>query len=199
MRNTDYYPQEYTQARQSGFTLTEILITLSISAILISSAAPVFSQILLNNRAVSLTNNLLTALQISRSEAIKRNQDVTICKSSDSLTCSGSWSDGWIIFSDVDHDRRLDVLDGDTLIQVQRYEGIEFSISWNAFRSDNYIQFSSQGFIHSNNGTFKLCPPDNDVHYARAIIINRVGRARVSKDLDNDGVHEDSRGRALVC
>ena len=198
MRNI-YHPRIPLQAKKSGFTLTELLVTLSISSILIASAAPVFSQILLNNRAVSLTNNLLTALQISRSEAIKRNQDVTICKSSDSLTCSGSWSDGWIIFSDVDHDRRLDVLNGDTLIQVQRYEGIEFSISWNAFRSDNYIQFSSQGFIHSNNGTFKLCPPDNDVHYARAIIINRVGRARVSKDSDNDGVHEDSRGRALVC
>ncbi len=187
------------QAKQSGFTLTELLVTLSISSILIASAAPVFSQILLNNRAVSLTNNLITALQIARSEAIKRNQDVTICKSNDSLTCSGNWSDGWIIFSDIDHDRRLDVLNGDTLIQVQKYTGIEFSISWNAFRSDNYIQYNAHGFIHSNNGTFKLCPPDNDVHYARAIIINRVGRARVSKDSDNDGVHEDSRGRALVC
>ncbi len=198
MRNI-YHPRISLQAKQSGFTLIELLVTLSISSILIASAAPVFSQILLNNRAVSLTNNLITALQIARSEAIKRNQDVTICKSSDSLTCSGSWSDGWIIFSDIDHDRQLDVLNGDTLIQVQKYAGIEFSISWNAFRSDNYIQYNAHGFIHSNNGTFKLCPPDNDVHYARAIIINRVGRARVSKDSDNDGVHEDSRGRALVC
>jgi len=198
MRYT-YYPRKSLQAKQSGFTLTELVLTLAISSILVSSAAPAFRGLLLNNRAVSLTNNLITALQIARSEAIKRNQDVTICKSSDSLTCSGSWSDGWIIFSDIDHDRRLDELNGDTLIQVQKYAGIEFSISWNAFRSDNYIQYNAHGFIHSNNGTFKLCPPDNNVHYARAIIINRVGRARASKDSDNDGVHEDSRGRALVC
>ena len=198
MRYTNY-PRQCQQAILNGFTLTELLVTLSITSILLTSATPMFSGILLNNRAASLTNNLLTALQAARSEAIKRNQDVTICKSSDSLTCSGNWSDGWIIFSDIDHDRRLDVLNGDTLIQAQKYAGIEFSINWNAFRSDNYIQYSSEGFIHSNNGTFKLCPPDNDAHYARAIIINRVGRARVSIDSDNDGIHEDSRGRPLSC
>lgn len=192
-------PSNYQHAKKNGFSLTELLVTLSITSILLTSAAPMFRGILLNNRAASLTNNLLTALQIARSEAIKRNQDVTICKSNDSQTCSGNWSDGWIIFSDLDHDRRLDVLNGDSLIQVQKYAGIEFHINWNAFRSDNYIQYSAEGFIHSNNGTFSLCPPGNDAHYARAIIINRVGRARVSIDSDNDGIHEDGRGRPLSC
>ena len=184
---------------QYAFTLTELLITISITSILLGSSAPLFTGIIMNNRVVSISNGLLTALHIARSEAVKRNQDVTLCKSSDSLSCGGSWSDGWIIFSDFDHDRRLDPVDGDTLLYTKKFERLEFVISWNAFRSDNYIQYNSQGFIHSNNGTFKLCPPNNDVHYARAIIINRVGRARVSADSNNDGVHEDSRGRALVC
>ena len=184
---------------QYAFTLTELLITISITSILLGSSAPLFTGIIMNNRVVSISNGLLTTLHMARSEAVKRNQDVTLCKSSDSLSCGGSWSDGWIIFSDFDHDRRLDLVDGDTLLYTKKFERLEFVISWNAFRSDNYIQYNSQGFIHSNNGTFKLCPPNNDVHYARAIIINRVGRARVSADSNNDGVHEDSRGRALVC
>jgi type IV fimbrial biogenesis protein FimT len=185
--------------KQFAFSLTELLVTLSISFILLGSSAPLFTGILMNNRVVTISNDLLTALQIARSEAIKRNQDVTLCKSSDSQSCGGNWSDGWIIFSDIDHDRRLDLHDGDTLINIKKFSSLTYDISWNAFRSDNYIQYNAHGFIHSNNGTFKLCPPDNNVHYARAIIINRVGRARVSSDSNNDGVHEDSRGRALVC
>ena len=191
--------RKYPRQWQSAYSLIEILATLSIVSILASSAAPLFTGILMNNKAASISNELITALQIARSEAVKRNQDVTLCKSSDSLSCGGSWSDGWIIFSDNDHDRHLDTDDGDTLIYTKEFKGLLFDISWNAFRSDNYIQYNSQGTIHSNNGTFKLCPPDNNVNYARAIIINRVGRARVSKDSDNDGIHEDSRGRALVC
>ena len=197
--NQFYTTREYPRLRQTAFSLTELLLTLTISSILLGSSIPFFTGILMNNRAVTISNDLLTALQIARSEAVKRNQDFTLCKSSDSLSCGGSWSDGWIIFSDIDHDRRLDLLDGDTLLYAKRFTDMGFDISWNAFRSDNYIQYNAHGFIHSNNGTFRLCPPDNNVHYARAIIINRVGRARVSKDSNNDGVHEDSRGRALVC
>ncbi|MCK5360406.1 MAG: GspH/FimT family pseudopilin [Gammaproteobacteria bacterium] len=194
-----YTIQMATGRRQYAFTLTELLVTLSITSILLGSSAPLFTGIIMNNRVVTISNDLLTALQVARSEAVKRNQDVTLCKSADSLSCGGNWSDGWIIFSDKDHDRRLDPVDGDTLLYTKKFDSLEYFISWNAFRSDNYIQYNAQGFIHSNNGTFKLCPPDNDVHYARAIIINRVGRARVSADSNNDGVHEDSRGRALVC
>jgi type IV fimbrial biogenesis protein FimT len=151
------------------------------------------------NRAASLSNELLTAMQQARSEAIKRNTDITVCKSSEPTRCIGNWTDGWIMFSDVDRDRHLDRIDGDELVTVKQLGGIRFSIKWNGFRSDNYIQFSPLGHIHDNNGTFSLCPPDKDNRYARAIIVNRLGRARVSKDNDHDGIHEDSYGNPIDC
>lgn len=185
--------------QQAGYSLIELLVALTVSAILLASATPMFAGILMNNRAVTLANNLLTSLQVARFEAIKRNRDITICKSNDAISCSGSWSDGWIIFSDFNNNRRLDTTDGEKIIEVKKLSNAEFSINWNAFRSDTYIQYNSLGFIHSNNGTFKLCPPNRDARYARAVIINRLGRARVSRDTDKDGIHEDSRGRALSC
>ena len=194
LQSSNYQPEN-----QQGFTLTELLVTLSVTAILIASTAPMFVSMLLNNRATTLANNLLASLQVTRLEAIKRSRDITICKSNDAVSCGGSWSDGWIIFSDNNNNKRLDAADGDTLIQIKKLSGIKFNINWNAFRSDTYIQYNALGYIHSNNGTFSLCPPDHDARYARAIIINRVGRARVSRDTDHDGIHEDSRGRPLSC
>ena len=184
---------------QKGFTLSEILVTLSISALLISAAIPDFTGLLMRNRAASLTNSLLTSLLLARSEAIKKNREVTLCKSTDSLACNGNWSDGWIIFSDVDGDRRLDSADGDQLLAVEHDTGVSFNITWNGFRSDNYIQFSPLGSIHSNNGTFILCPPGKDNHYARAVVVNRLGRARASRDNDSDGIHEDGYGNPIDC
>ena len=182
-----------------GFTLAELIVSLSILAIMLALAVPSFGNIVKSNRAAALVNDLLTDLHIARSEAIKRNQPVTMCKSSDRQTCTGNWGDGWIIFSDMDRNRKIDNDQGDRLLAISDAIGNSLNVSWNAFRSDNYVQFSSMGFIHSNNGTFKVCPPDNDVRQARAVIINRVGRARVSSDRDDDGVHEDARRRPLAC
>jgi type IV fimbrial biogenesis protein FimT len=182
-----------------GFTLAEMVISLSILAVIITLAVPSFANLVKSNRASALTNNLLTSLHMARSESIRQNRPVTMCKSSDRLHCSGRWGDGWILFSDADRNRRIDADQGDRMLAVADAVGSSLKLSWNGFRSDNYVQFSSMGFIHSNNGTFKICPPDNDVRQARAVIINRVGRARVSSDRDNDGIHEDARGKPLVC
>jgi type IV fimbrial biogenesis protein FimT len=187
------------QVFQAGLSLSEILVTLSIASILVTSALPDLSDLLMANRVATLSNELLAAMQLTRSEAIKRNMDVTICKSNNATSCSGHWSDGWIIFVDRDGDKQLDPADGDTLIRIHTLDEKRFNITWNAFRSDNYIRYSAQGFIHSNNGTFILCPSDRDARHARAIIINRVGRARVSRDSNKDGIHENSRGLPLVC
>lgn len=182
-----------------GFTLAELIVSLSILAIMLALAVPSFGNIVKSNRAAAFTNDLLTDLHVARSEAIRRNQPVTMCKSEDRQSCSGNWGDGWIIFSDANRDRTIDGDQGDKLLATSDAVGKSLKLNWNAFRSDNYIQFSSMGFIHSNNGTFKICPPDNDARQARAVIINRVGRARVSSDKNGDGIHEDARGRPLVC
>jgi type IV fimbrial biogenesis protein FimT len=186
-------------ALQCGFSLAEILVTLSIATVLASITIPGFNSVLMNNRATALSNNLVTAMHVARSEAVKRNTDVTFCKSNDSSSCSGSWSDGWILFSDHDGDRIRDAGDGDEIITVYPPVDVDFGISWNGFRSNNFLRFSPQGFIYSNNGTFILCPPDDDNHHARAVIVNRLGRARISKDNDRDGIHEDAYGRPIDC
>ncbi len=83
----------------SGFTLIELITTLVIASILMALAAPSFSNFVKNNRLTTQANGILADLALARSEAIKRAATITVCKSTDSLTCNpgAAWADGWIV------------------------------------------------------------------------------------------------------
>jgi type IV fimbrial biogenesis protein FimT len=53
----------------------------------------------LGSKLRSQANDLVAGAVLARSEAIKRNQTVTLCASSDGATCTGTWANGWIVRS----------------------------------------------------------------------------------------------------
>jgi type IV fimbrial biogenesis protein FimT len=93
----------------SGFTLIEMIVTVAIVAILASIAVPSFSSLIERNRATVAANEMVSALLLARSEALKRRNNVTVCTSVDQTTCAGNgeldFSKGWIVFVDCDKDR----------------------------------------------------------------------------------------------
>lgn len=82
---------------QRGFTLIELMITIAVLSILLGIAVPGFQATIQNNRSTTLANELITALNLAKSEAVRRGTDVTACASNDGATCSGNWTDGWIV------------------------------------------------------------------------------------------------------
>ena len=90
---------------QSGFTLIELVVTISVAAILMALAVPSFRSTIQNNRVTGQANEFVTSLTLARSEAIKRGRNATVCISSDGTSCTGSnWAGGWLVWVDSNGD-----------------------------------------------------------------------------------------------
>lgn len=84
----------------SGFTLIELMVTLVVAAIALTIAVPSFQTQILNNRSIALGEDFASAINFTRSEAVKRAGRVSLCASDDGETCTGEWRDGFIAFVD---------------------------------------------------------------------------------------------------
>ena len=86
-------------ARCTGFTLLEMMVAISIAAILLATAVPSLRQFRANNQVTTASNSIVTALNVARFNAVIRGENVVICPSDDSVSCSdGKWHQGWIVF-----------------------------------------------------------------------------------------------------
>jgi type IV fimbrial biogenesis protein FimT len=77
----------------AGFTLVELVVTISLIGILLAVAIPGMRQLTLNQGVKTAAFDLMSALQYARSEAIKRPSETVTLKSG--ATSDGAWSTGW--------------------------------------------------------------------------------------------------------
>src|SRR5882757_3251037 len=87
----------------AGFTLVELMVVIMIGSILMAIGVPSYKYVTNSNRLSAEVNGLLGDMQFARSEAIKEGQSVTVCASTDQLTCSNStdWHTGWIVLASI--------------------------------------------------------------------------------------------------
>jgi type IV fimbrial biogenesis protein FimT len=135
------------------------------------------------NRAL---NTFVTAVQLARSEAIKRADEVALCKSGGGSRCTsgGEWGPGWLVFVNLDHDSPPKLDAGEPMIhQDGRLAAARVTANRDAF---TFRPFSKA----STNGTVTFC----DVRgpkAARAVIVSPSGRPRIAST--------NSSGGPLVC
>lgn len=165
---------------QRGFTLIESLITLSVVSVLLVVAVPSFAELVADTRLVAAVNNMTVTLQLARSEAIKRAQDIVICKGEPGLGCDSSrtWQQGWIVFVDANTDRQWNSAT-ETLVWTQPTLRRGATVTLHAFPSANYFTYHLSGLAGSN-GTFVFCDERGD-DAAHALIIARTGRPRAAR------------------
>ena len=71
-----------------GFTMVELLTALAVLAVLLALAVPNFNDASLSARLNGFANSLVASAQVARSEAIKRNSNITLCASANGTTCA---------------------------------------------------------------------------------------------------------------
>jgi type IV fimbrial biogenesis protein FimT len=177
-----------------GFTLMELMVTIAIAGILLGVAIPSFTSIISNNRLTTYTNELVTALNLARSEAIKRGQPITIKRISDT---PGDWGSGWTVFTDLHGDGTLDIADGDTLLRTYAALPTSFTLRGTYV---NRITYQASGI--SANGSFVICDnsDNNDIPEAntsKLITVNSIGRPHIGIDSDKDGIPEKDDGTEI--
>ncbi|GAB4355559.1 MAG: Tfp pilus assembly protein FimT/FimU [Gammaproteobacteria bacterium] len=161
-----------------GFSLLELMITLAVTAILVTMVAPAFSRLLAQTRITTAINDLVTHVQLSRSEAIKRGVRVGICPSADGANClgRGQWTDGWLVFVDENSDRNHNP--PEPILQVQASFPPQVTVDGGA--RDRIIYQPDGSLLGGLNGTYIFCDASNTAP-PKAVIISLPGRPRVSE------------------
>nr|WP_256445067.1 GspH/FimT family pseudopilin [Rhodoferax sp. U11-2br] len=178
--------------RSAGFSLIELMVVISIAAILATLAVPSFQGMIASSNLTSTTNDLVATFARARSDAIRRGKRVTVCMSADGVQCttSGAWSQGWIMFNDNDHsDANADVdADADETISAvaaalsnQLVIATKGSMPYVSYSADGQAKLMNGG---SGAGTIRICSTSsalsNDTR-ARDIVINFLGRVNIVK------------------
>jgi type IV fimbrial biogenesis protein FimT len=176
----------FGQRRIAGFTLLELMTTLAVAGIVLAVGVPSYLNVVRNNRAATNANELVSAFTIARSEAVRRGDRVTLCRSNDAATCGGTWEDGWIVFLDgAATDTATPVVskvlgtwpapDGAATV-VTRSGGTAVDVTW--------VRFLPRGDTRTTQPLpliYNVQIDDCVGNVARDIEINAVGRASVTK------------------
>lgn len=174
-----------------GFSLLELMVTLAVAGVLAAIAVPNFQSFFQNNRLTAASNDLLRSIQVSRSEAIKRQTNVVVCASdapdAADPDCSNGDFEGWVVFEDQDSDWEHD----STEEIIERHPLLHDSLT---VLTDNggFVSFSRSGFANPSDGTNVptrtiVIHDERGVQQtgssatARAVLIEVTGRASVTK------------------
>lgn len=169
-----------------GYSLFELLLSITLIAILTALVVPAFGKIVANGQIRTEINALFHAVHVARKESIMRRSDVSICPSADGLNCSPEfdWSQGWILFNNIDHDQPPRVDHGEAVMQVHK-PGSNIRIH------TNRLGFTLRAtHKRATNGTIIVCDRKQRVT-PRALIVSYTGRPRVTL--------RDRRGNDYAC
>ena len=171
---------------------------IAIAAVLLGIGLPNMQQYIVSSRLSTSSNEFFTALNVARSEAVRRGVQVTLV--TNGAANSRDWTSGWTMFVDSNRDGALN--SGEEILRV----GTAFEAPMTMFGSANFgtsVGFDSSGRLTSGGGSFVICHGTNLVASgqarSRAVILNSAGRARVATDANSDLIPETDTGAVPSC
>lgn len=160
---------------EEGFTLLELIVVLSVATLLLAVGVPNFRTVIMNNRLVADANELVTAINVARSSAVRYQRNATVCLTSDYAaavpTCDAGtdWSTGWIVWVDKDRDSTTDA---DEIISV--HEPLSGTATLTSGATNQFV-YDARGLAVLGGDDITLCDGRTG-ETGRVIKINGAGR-----------------------
>lgn len=168
--------------KEWGFTIPELMITLGVAAIIMSTAVPSISTTIKNSRLSTHLNSVVGDIHFARSESVKRDVRVILCRSANpnatTPSCSGTakvWSSGYIIFAD-DGNNTNNWYDAGTDTLLRRGQAAAAGVNmrtnaiWNQF-----LEFNPNGSINEAGTAFMSICDDRGKEYGKQIMVALSG------------------------
>jgi len=170
-----------------GFTFIELMIVMTVIAVMAAIALPNLNQFVANNRLKSQMYNMLESINIARSEAVKRKVKTVMCRSADPTAtppaCGGTaqtWTTGWIVYAKGD---AADAYNSatDTIIGIGNAADDTVDIMSNG-NGDNYLVYKADGTLDETGSVVYAICDDRGEDYGKQISIALVGRASITSN-----------------
>nr|WP_286196451.1 GspH/FimT family pseudopilin [Thalassotalea sp. G20_0] len=136
-----------------GFTLVEMMITIVLIAIMVNLVVPL-GQIAEKFKLEYVNQRLYASAVLARSEAIKRAETVSVCRSTTGDGCQPgvNWADGWIVFVNRNGNNHVDW--GEDIIRVYNPVSSPVEILWHS--NAEVLSFRPRGSTF-HQGAFTVC------------------------------------------
>ena len=161
--------------KQKAITLVELIIALSVLAILTAIASPGLTSLFQRIRMDNDVNKLMHSFHRARQNALVTGVATALCPSGDGMQCDDSrnWADGWVVFANTDGDEPPAIDPGEPILK-------RGGPSRNLRIQTNRRAYILRPFgLRSTNGTLTWCD-GRGASYARALVISYTGKPRVS-------------------
>ncbi|MGB7451893.1 MAG: GspH/FimT family pseudopilin [Lysobacterales bacterium] len=161
-----------------GFTALELIITMAIVAILLTTGVPAFKNYSWNLRMKTAMDVLQTDLNLARGRAVSHNIQTIICPATDGSGCSGqsAWQAGWIVFSDLNGDRHKQ--EGEPLL---KHNGSVDLLNISSSNSRRNLRFYPNGSAPGSNASIVFCDQRGAAE-AGKITVSNSGRIRMQRN-----------------
>ena len=162
-------------ARDTGYSLLELLLTIAVAATILTLGLPSFSALMARNAQRVEINALFHAVHLARKASIMRKQVVALCPTVDGASCrpGRDWSGGFLVFENADRDEPPELDDGETVLHRHLARD---SVRIAANRRGFTLRAT---FLRATNGTLVVCDRAGRVE-PRALVISYTGRPRVA-------------------
>jgi type IV fimbrial biogenesis protein FimT len=151
-----------------GLTLVELMIAMTVLGILLALAVPSFRDAALNSSLRAISSNLNASVQLARSEAIKRNVPITLCRANTTGTAcavDSNWAAGWIVVA------------SGTVLQYQQPVAQGFKVTQSGTAAN--LTFQPIG-VGATAATFTVCRSSPVGNQERVVNISATGNAYVT-------------------